>query len=96
MDSFDFLNKIWHYHHLFLRPPKSFLDPYQDVSPNITQTTTNDKFLHKYVQNANGQWTALISSNNQALRPPIFKKPKKFSRLIPRCFTKYYATQNHS
>ena len=44
-----------------LRPPKSFLDPYQDVSPNIMQPTTNYKFLNKYVKNANGQWTALIS-----------------------------------
>ena len=56
-----FLKKIWHYHHLFLRPTKSFLGPYQDVSPNITQLRTNRKFLNKYVKNTNGQWTALIS-----------------------------------
>ena len=61
MDSFYFLKIIWHYHHLFLRPPKSFLDLYQDVLPNITQLRTNRKFLNKYVKNANSQWTAFIS-----------------------------------
>ena len=61
MDSFNFFKNIWHYHHLFLRPWKSFLEPYQDVSLNIMQAITNCKFLNKYVKNANGQWTALIS-----------------------------------
>ena len=61
IEQLYFLKKIWHYHNLFLRPPKSFLDPYQDVSPNIMQLRTNRKFLNKYVKNANGQWTALIS-----------------------------------
>ena len=156
MDSFNFFKKIWHYHHLFLRPPKSFLGPGQDVSPNITQSRTNRKFLHKYgynvknanchwtalifeknlalpqpifktpkmfprplprclpnitqtrtnhkflhkygynVKNANGYWTAVFSQKNLALSPPIFKTPKKFSRSMPRCLTKYYATQNQS
>ena len=45
------------------------------------------------IKNANRQWTALIQKN-LALPPPIFKTPKKFSGPIPRCFTKYYATQN--
>ena len=60
MDNFNCLKKIWHYHHLFLRPAKRFLCPYQDVSQNIMQPRTNGKFLNKYVKIANGQWTALI------------------------------------
>ena len=92
MDSFNFMKKIWHYHNLFLRPPKSFLGPNQDVSPNIMQPRTNAKYLHKYVKTADSQWTALISSKNVALPPPIFKTPRKFSSPIPRCFTKYYTT----
>ena len=61
MDSFDFLREIWHYHHLFLGSPKSFLDPYQDVFTKYYTTQKNRKFLHKYVKNANDQWTAFIS-----------------------------------
>ena len=63
MDSFNFLKKIWHYHHLCLRPPKSFLGPYQGVSSNNMQPKPKGKFLHKYgynVKNANGYKTALI------------------------------------
>ena len=55
IEQLYFFKKIWHYHNLFLRPPKSFLHTYQDVSPNIAQPKTNRKFLNKYVKNANGQ-----------------------------------------
>ena len=72
MDSFNFLKKIWHHHHLFLRPPKSFLDPYQDVSPNIMQPRTNCKFLNKYVKNSNGRWTALISWKKSGITTTYF------------------------
>ena len=51
MDSLNLLKKIWHYHNLFLRPPKTILDPYQDVSPNIMEPRNNRKFLHKYGYN---------------------------------------------
>ena len=47
IEQLYFLKKIWHYHHLFLRPPKSFLGLCQDVWPNIMQPRTNHKFLHK-------------------------------------------------
>ena len=72
MDSFNFFKKIWHYHNQFLRPPKSFLDPYQDVWPNIMQPTTNCKFLNKYVKNSNGQWTALISWKKSGITTTYF------------------------
>ena len=77
MDSFNSFKKIWHYHHLFLRPPKSFLGPNQDVSPNITQPTTNRKFLNTYVKNANGQWTALIPSKKPGINTTYFKDSQK-------------------
>ena len=82
MDSFNLLKKIWHYHNLFLRPPKGFLDPYQDVSPNITQPRTNCKFLHKYgynVKNANGYWTALIFWKNSGITTTYFLETQTFS-----------------
>ena len=82
MDSFNFFKKIWHYHHLYLRPPKSFLDPYQDVSPNITQPSTNRKFLHKYgynVKNANGYWTALILSIKSGITTIYFWETQNIS-----------------
>ena len=72
MDSFNFLKKIWHYHHLFFGLPKSFLGPYEDVSPDIMQPTTNCKFLHKYVKNSSGQWTALISSKTSGITTTYF------------------------
>ena len=72
IEQLYFFKKIWHYHQLFLRPPKSFLGPYQDVSPNITQPTTNRKFLNKYVKNANGQWIALISSKKSGITTTYF------------------------
>ena len=55
-----------------LRPTKSFLGPYQDVSPNIMQPRTNGKFLHKYVQFANGQWTALICWKKSGITTTYF------------------------
>ena len=64
--------KIWIYHHLFLGTPKSFLDPYQDVSPNIMQPRTNGKFLNKYVKTANRKWTALISSKKSGITTTYF------------------------
>ena len=82
MDSFNFFKEIWHYHHLFLRPPKRFLDPYQDVSPNITQLRTNCKFLHKYrynVKNANSYWTALIFSIKSGITNTYFLEAQNVS-----------------
>ena len=72
MDSFNFMKKIWHYHNLFLRPPKSFLGLNQDVSPNIMQPRTNAKYLHKYVKTADSQWTALISSKKCGITTTYF------------------------
>ena len=54
------------------KTPKSFLGPYQDVSPNIMQPRTNRKFLNKYVKNANGQWIALISSKKSGITTTYF------------------------
>ena len=56
----------------FWRPLKGFLDPYQDVSPNITQLRSNRKFLNKYVKKANGQWTALISWEKSGITTTYF------------------------
>ena len=77
MNSFNFLKNIWHYHHLLLRPTKSSLDPYQDVSPNIMQLRTNGKFLNKYVKNTNGQWTALISWKKSGITTTYFLESQK-------------------
>ena len=82
MDSFNFFKEIWHYHHLLLRPPKRFLDPYQDGSQNITQPGTNRKFLHKYgynVRNATGYWTALIFSIKSGITTKYFLETQNVS-----------------
>ena len=51
IEQLYFFNNIWHNHNLFLRPPKTFLGLWQDISPNITQPRTNRKFLLKYGYN---------------------------------------------
>ena len=49
--------------------------PYENISANITQHTTNHKFLNKYrynVKNTNGYWTALISSKKSGITTTYF------------------------
>ena len=52
------------------------------------QPRTNGKFLHKYVKNANSQWTALICSKKSGITTTYFWDPQKVVRAHTKVFHK--------